>query len=242
MFGEYQNLINVIYLNLISSLEYYGPKVFWALIILVVWAIISRWFYILLIYLFRRFNIIKYIDKWEDILVNKHSETSNIDKKDEKIQENKKTRLSTRMSIDKIISKSIAYYIFIIFFRFAISYIWITEVEEFLKDLIEYLPSLFIWILIWFFGIRFANFIYDIVYHALNLTRQKTSRIIAMWAKIIILFFTFMLVLDYIKIVDGFIINTILIWFVAMLSLAWGLAFWLGGKDVAKEIIESFRK
>jgi hypothetical protein len=51
-----------------------------------------------------------------------------------------------------------------------------------------------------------------------------------------------MLVLNYIKIVDGFIIRTILIGFVSMFSIACGLAFGLGGKDVAKEILESFRQ
>jgi len=51
-----------------------------------------------------------------------------------------------------------------------------------------------------------------------------------------------MLVLNYIQIVDQFIINTILIGFISMLTLAGGLAFGLGGKDIAKEILESFRK
>jgi hypothetical protein len=38
------------------------------------------------------------------------------------------------------------------------------------------------------------------------------------------------------------ITNTILIWFISMISLAWGLAFWLWGKELASEILESFKK
>jgi hypothetical protein len=38
------------------------------------------------------------------------------------------------------------------------------------------------------------------------------------------------------------ITNTILIWFISMLSIAGWLAFWLGWKDIAHEILESFRK
>ena len=82
---------------------------------------------------------------------------------------------------------------------------------------------------------------YDVVYHALNLTKQKTAKIIASWAKIIILFFTLMAVLSKIWIATE-ITNTILTWFVAMLTIAWWLAFWLWWKDIAKEILESFRK
>jgi hypothetical protein len=38
------------------------------------------------------------------------------------------------------------------------------------------------------------------------------------------------------------ITQTILTWFIGMLALAWWLAFGLWGRDVAKEILESFRK
>ena len=107
--------------------------------------------------------------------------------------------------------------------------------------MITYLPNLFIALVVGFFGMRFADFVYDIVYHALNLTRQKTAKIIATWAKIIILFFTMMIVLSKIW-VATIITNTILIWFISMLALAWWLAFWLGGKDIAEEILESFKK
>jgi hypothetical protein len=51
-----------------------------------------------------------------------------------------------------------------------------------------------------------------------------------------------MLVLNYTKVVDEFIINTILVGFISMTTIAWGLAFGLGGKDIAREILESFRK
>jgi hypothetical protein len=79
------------------------------------------------------------------------------------------------------------------------------------------------------------------VYHALNLTKQKTAKIIASGAKIVMLFFTLMVVLNKIWI-DSTIINTVLIWFISMLAIAGWLAFWLGWKDIAKEILESFRK
>jgi small-conductance mechanosensitive channel len=77
----------------------------------------------------------------------------------------------------------------------------------------------------------------------MNITKQKTiSKVLAMWAKIIILFFTLIVVLNYTKLVDQVIINTILTWFIAMLTLAGGLAFGLWWKDIAKEILEGFKK
>jgi hypothetical protein len=67
---------------------------------------------------------------------------------------------------------------------------------------------------------RFANFIHDIVFQTFNLAKQQTGKIIATGAKIIILFFTFMLVLNYTKVVDEFIINTILVGFISMTTIA----------------------
>lgn len=237
---NYDRMLNNLYIEISWNIEYYIPKIIWALIILIIWTIIAIWIYKFIIYLFKKFNIIELIDK-----LNINLDEENYPKKTSKrkeIQTIKIVKLSQKIKIDIMVAKSISYYVFLIFFRFSIITIWIKEVELFLWDLIAYLPSLFIGIVIWFFGIRFANFIYDVVYQTLNLTRQKTSRIIASWAKIIILFFTLMLVLRYIKIVDPFIINTILVWFISMLTLAWWLAFWIGWKDVAHEILESFRK
>lgn len=228
-------------------LNNYWPKVIGAILIIFLWVIIAIGVYRFIMYLFRRFKIIDLIDK---LTINYSLEKEN-EESENKVSTKTKTtqkqvkvhsKLSQKIKIDRIVAKSSAYYIFLVFFRLAIVAIGINEVEIFLWDLLAYLPKLFLWIIIAFFGIRFANFIYDVVYNALDLTRHKTSKIIASWAKIIILFFTLMVALNYIDIVDQTIINTILIGFISMLTIAWWLAFWLWWKDIAHEILESFRK
>lgn len=235
MINIIQNYYNEFYFQILSQIEFYWPKILWALIIIIVWWIVARWIYLFSIFLFRKFKIIDIIDKLQ-------IEFEEENKTEETKKKKKINRFTEKIKVDKVVSKAISYYFFILFFRSAIKYIWIQDVEIFLNDLIAYLPSLFVWILIWFFGIRFANFVYDVIYHTLIITREQTSKIIASWAKVIILFFTLMIMLDYIKVVNTLIINTILIGFISMLSLAWWLAFWLWGKDIAKEILESFRK
>lgn len=226
------------YLDILEKVETIWPKIIWALFIILIWVIIARLLYLFLIFLFKKFKLNELIDKLKVSF-----DEENLEESKEKIKKKiNKNKFTDKIKVDDVVAKSFSYYILIVFLRISISYIWINEIEQFLKDLTHYLPNLFVWVLIWFFGIRFANFVYDVVYHALNITREKTSKIIASWAKIIILFFTLMVFLDYTKIVSDFIINTILIWFISMLSLAWWLAFWLGWKDVAHEILESFRK
>ena len=240
--------LNKIYNNLISNIEYYindyWIKIFWAIVILLLWIIVAVLVYRFVIFLFAKFKIIQLLEKFEINIYEEHEKALSVDETEtEKIKTKKKANIfKNKLQIDKVVSKAVAYYVFLLFFRWSVVKLWITEIESFLKDILYYLPSLFVWILIGYFGIRFAWFIYDLTFHTLDLAKQKAARIIASWAKIIILFFTLMVVLNYTKIVDEFIINTILVWFISMLTIAGWLAFWMGWKDIAKEILESFRK
>jgi len=244
MFGvNIDKILDNLYISIIWNIEIYLPKIIWALIILWIWVIIAILIHKLVMYLFKKFKIIELIDKL-NVDFNNSDEESNKEKNSEEkntTKLTKKKKISDKIKINEITAKALSYYIFLVFFRLSIVAIWIKEVEIFLWDLLTYLPSLFIAVVIWFFWVRFANFIYDIVYHTLDLTRQKTAKIIASWAKVIVLFFTLMVVLSKVGIASE-ITNTILIWFISMLAIAWGLAFWLGGKDIAHEILESFRK
>lgn len=91
-----------------------------------------------MMFLFQKFKLNQLIDK---LKVNFDEE--NIDTKKKK-KELKKTRFTDKIKVDDSIAKSIGVFLFLIFFRIAVSYIGITEVEDFLRDLIDYLPNLFI--------------------------------------------------------------------------------------------------
>lgn len=243
---DYSLLMNGIYVSILNTTEFYAPKAMWALLLLLVWLAIAVISYKFVLYAFKKFKLIELIDTLTvdvDDITNKHEIEFKKDNHwdEKKSKDLKPKKFSQRVKIDHIVGKAIGYYIFLVFFRFAIVIIWISEVENFLWDLLTYLPSLFIAIIIWFFWLRFANFIYDIVFQTLHLTKQKTAKIIASGAKIIVLFFTLMVVLDKAGIAND-IIQVILIGFIAMLTIAGWIAFGLGGKDVAREILESFRK
>jgi len=229
--------INNIYAKIAQSLEFYSPKILWAIFTIWIWILISIWIYKAVMYVFKRFKIIELIDK---LNVDFNGEKED-DKKEKHHHHPLKKKISDKIKINEIVAKAFSYYILLVFFRLAIVVIGIKEIEDFLWELLRYLPSLFIGVVIGFFWIRFANFVHDVVYHALDLTKQKTAKIIASWAKIIILFFTLMVVLSKIGIATE-ITNTILIWFISMLAIAGWLAFWLWWKDIAQEILESFRK
>lgn len=241
----WQQIIDNIYWSLMFKAEIYAPKIIGAITILLFGILIAILTYELVIYIFRKFKIIDLINKleskmdldfWDDTVSESISDKKSTTKKV------KRKKLTEKINIDKLTAKAFSYYVFLIFFRFSIVVIWITEVEVFLSDVLNYLPNLFIAVCIWFFWLRFADTIYDIVFYTLELTKHQTSRIIAMGAKFIVIFFTIMIAFDYIEIVDKFIINTIFVWFISTITIWAWIAFWLGWKDVAREILESFKK
>ena len=228
----------------LNKIETLGPKVIAVVLIMVIGTVISYGIYKLTMYIFKKFHIIDIIDS---IWAGFEEHTSNIvDKNTPPAKKWEKTPLAkanvNTIRYDRITAKAFSYYVFLLFFRWSVVILGVTEVEKFMQDLLAYLPSLFVWILIWFFGIRFANSVHDIIYQALELTKQKTSSIIAMGAKIIIMFFTLMIMLNYIKIVDEFIINALFLGFITTLTISFSLAFGLWGREIAREILESFRK
>lgn len=233
-------------LETIKAFELYGVQSIKAFIVLCIGAVMSYGIYRMTLYIFWKFGIIDFINRlWEGF---EENTTKMVDKtpddNDEKKDSGKSANkdLPEKVRYDRITAKAFSYYVFLLFFRWAIIIIGITEVEKFMQDLLAYLPNLFIWIVIWFFGVRFANSVHDIIYQTLELTKDRTSKIIATGAKIIILFFTLMIMLNYIKIVDEFIINALFLWFITTLTISLGLSFGLGGREIAREILESFRK
>lgn len=147
-------------------------------------------------------------------------------------------------SLPKAVGKYIAIFVFLLFLRNAVSKAGYTELEEFLWRVVEYLPHLLLALLITFFGIQSASTAHNLIYNALQFENKKTAILLANVGRIIILFFTFSITLGQInygvKIIPDYLIISILIGIVAASSLAFGLAFGLGGREAAKKIINDF--
>jgi len=116
-----------------------------------------------------------------------------------------------------------------------------SQITFFLEDVVMYVPNVFIAVVIMLAGIMLANFVRDVVHKAVaaaNLTSAEFLAGISRWA---IFIFTLMAALVQLQIAPQ-LINTLFTGFVAMLALAAGLAFGLGGKEHANKFLEKLRK
>lgn len=99
-----------------------------------------------------------------------------------------------------------------------------TQLTEFLSLVTHYLPTLLISLVILLVGLAGATFVQGI----------KGVGLVLKW---VILIFTLMAALIQLGIAES-LINTLFIGIVAMLSLAGGLAFGLGGREHAKKALD----
>lgn len=114
------------------------------------------------------------------------------------------------------------------------------RVTDVLNGLLLYLPNVFVAVIIGLIGFVIANLTYDIVQHGASGLDEKASKAVGGIAHYAILFFTGLIILNQLGVAAD-LVRILFTGFVAMMALAGGLAFGLGGKDLAAEVLRGFK-
>lgn len=115
------------------------------------------------------------------------------------------------------------------------------QVTDYLKQIVLYLPNIIIAVIMLFFGTVLANFVHRVVKSAVTAIKLASADFLAGLARWAILVFTFMAALIQLQIAED-LIRVLFTGFVAMLALAGGLAFGLGGKEHAAQVLNKLKK
>lgn len=154
----------------------------------------------------------------------------------------KKTKLLSEKETEiwiEVFLEVVRWVVFLIFLMPAFEIWGLSKAIIFLNQLINFLPNVIVSIIIAFFGIIFANLATKLLQSSFGRTQIKNLLIII--AKTIILFFTGLIILNQLGIAQD-LIRILFAGIVGMLALAGGLAFGLGGKDAAKDLIELLKQ
>ena len=116
----------------------------------------------------------------------------------------------------------------------------LSKVTDVLNGLLLYLPNVFVSVIVGLIGFVIANLTYDIVQHGASGLDEKAARALGAVAHYAILFFTSLVILSQLGVAAD-LVRILLTGFVAMLALAGGLAFGLGGKELAAEVLRALR-
>lgn len=150
-------------------------------------------------------------------------------------------RSGYKLDTGKFFYELVKWFVIIWFLFFATDILQLTKVTEFLGTVVNYLPNVFIAAIILIIGILVARFAEHAVRSSVKVAGLYSANFLAMIAKWAVVVFSLLVALDQLQVASD-IIHIAVIGIVVAAALAIGLAFGLGGKDHADELLSHWRK
>ena len=196
------------------------PQLIGAIIVFVVGWFISVWIGKLVAEVLKRIRFDRIFEqsKWEHAL--------------------QRAEFKTKMS--DFIGGIIKWILVIVFLLATVEVLGLNQFASFLKSVVAWLPNLVVATAIFVVAVILADFsekLVKAIVGKMDVSHTKFAGSIVKWA---IWIFAILAILSQLGVAAN-IISTLIQGFVALLVISSGLAFGLGGKDVAREILEGFR-
>jgi len=150
-------------------------------------------------------------------------------------------KAGVEINVAKFLGGLVKWFLILVFLMAATDILKLNQVTNFLNSIILYLPNVVVAAVILAIAFLVANFVYAVVKGSTKVAGIVSATLLATVAKWAIVIFGFLAALVQLGIASS-LINTLFIGLVAMLALAGGLAFGLGGKDEAALIIKKIRQ
>ncbi len=150
-------------------------------------------------------------------------------------------RAGLRLRGARFLGQLVYWFVTIAFLLAASDILGLFYFSNFLKDVLFYLPNVAVAVLIMLAAVVLANFTSRIVIASVMGARLHAAHFLGTLAWWAITVFGFLTALVQLNVAAG-IINTVITGFIAMLALAGGLAFGLGGKEYAAHLVNRLKE
>jgi len=147
----------------------------------------------------------------------------------------------TREDVVELVGDLVKWIVIIVFLIPALTIIGLGDIGEIVRSIVAYLPQVVVAAVIILVGAVLADLASRAVEAGAQTIGAKTAAVVADITRWSIIVFTILVALNELGIASA-IINTLLTGFVALIAIAGGLAFGLGGQGAAKDAIERLRK
>lgn len=150
-------------------------------------------------------------------------------------------RTGMRMSVSGSIAWLIKWFLLIAIFLAAADILGLNQISEFLNAVLAYIPNVIAAAAILLVGTLVAGFLSRLVRHsvqAAGLTSADLLGAVTQWS---VMIFTILATLDQLKVAQSFV-QTLFTGVIAMLAIAGGLAFGLGGRDNASKVLDKVER
>lgn len=150
-------------------------------------------------------------------------------------------RLGIRLHIGALLAWIVKWFFVIVALIAATDILGWEQLTDYLKQIVLFIPNVIIAVIVLLAGILLGNFVQRIVKSAVEAAHLSSADFLSGLAKWAILLFSFMAALVQLQIAPA-LINTLFTGLVAMLALAGGLAFGLGGREHAARFLDKLRQ
>lgn len=136
----------------------------------------------------------------------------------------------------------IARWSIIVIFLIPTADVWgLPRIGTLLNEVLLYLPNVFIAVVIALVGFVLARLAHDVILASLKGISKDSAKMLATATQWVINIFVILAVLNQLGVASD-LIRILFTGIVAMIALAGGIAFGLGGQDNAKDILDGIRK
>lgn len=150
-------------------------------------------------------------------------------------------RAGIKLNIDRIFEEIVRWFILIAFFISAANAFGLPQVNGFLSSVLNYIPNVIIAAIIMILGILIANFLSDLAHGTTQATKAGKPHLVSAIVRYAVIIFTAIIALDQLQ-VGATLLKSFFDNLGLAIAAAFGLAFGLGGKDAAADIIQKMRK
>lgn len=146
-----------------------------------------------------------------------------------------------RLDAPKFFDELVKWFFIIVFLMAATNIVGLTQVTEFLGVVVFYLPNVIVAAFVLLIGVLVARFLEHSVRTSVKAARLASANFLAVLARWSVLVFSFLIALDQLKVAPE-IIRIFVMGVVAMIAIAGGLAFGMGGRDLAGDWLSDLKK
>ncbi|MCH7541919.1 hypothetical protein IH981_04070 [Patescibacteria group bacterium] len=148
-------------------------------------------------------------------------------------------KAETSLTISGLLGELLRWFVILIFLIPTVDQLGLGAVNDVLASLLLYIPNVVVAVIIVAIGAIFAKISRDFVTATISGVGAQSSKIIGEVARWAIIVFALLAALNQLGVATD-LIRIIFTGFVAMLALAGGLAFGLGGRETAEKVLKKF--
>lgn len=150
-------------------------------------------------------------------------------------------RAGAPLKIDVVFSEIVKWFVLIVFFISTAKILNLGQITQFLNDVLNYIPRVIVAVVILILGVLVANFIAELVKGTTTAAHFSASKAFASVARYVIIIFSFLAAFEQLDIAEAYL-NSLFQALVYMLAGAAAIAFGLGGKEVAAELLKKVKR